>query len=61
MVMAELAKPWINDFPHEWIPQDNYELFDLEDERNGVEICLNCLMSDEMLDAGARLYPLPSP
>ena len=28
--MAELAKPWLKDFPHECIPQDNYHLFDLE-------------------------------
>jgi hypothetical protein len=55
-IMAELAKPWLKDFPHDCIPDDNYQLFDLEDQRNGVENDLNCLMSDEALD-GTPLDP----
>ncbi len=27
-IMAELAKPWLKDFPHDCIPQDNYQMFD---------------------------------
>jgi hypothetical protein len=55
-IMQELAKPWLKDFPHQCIPQDNYQMFDLEDQRNMIEHDLNCLTSDVALD-GTPLDP----
>ncbi len=54
--IMELAKPWLKDFPHHCIPQDNYQMFDLEDQRNMVEHDLNCLTSSVALD-GTPLDP----
>jgi hypothetical protein len=49
-IMQELAKPWLKDFPHHCIPQDNYQMFDLEDQRHMVEHDLNSLTSTVALD-----------
>jgi hypothetical protein len=55
-IALELTKPWCKDFPAECIPEGNYQLFSLLDERNIIENDLQCLLTEVALD-GTPLDP----
>jgi hypothetical protein len=55
-IARELAQPWCSDFPAHCIPRDNYQLWDLVDERDTIERDLNYLSGNVALD-GTLLDP----